>query len=208
MTVPTPETWSTWTAMARRVGGTSTVEHAVELVSKYADSSCVPAVILRRAMLPTTSFVELNAVVLRSVSTLRSWVVSMSSVTVAPSGMSLTAMTAGRTVGTGGGPPAVPPPPPFSSKAIPTNAMTARNTPTSRTSRFERFKFGLPESCDRWQHCSTGERPRDYTNGLGPLGGFSRQRRTAHGDSQGPRNRTEGDRTTPHRTLHGRCEAA
>ena len=40
---------------------------------------------------------------------------------------------------------------------MPTKAMTARNTPTSRTSRFERFKLGLPGSCDRWQHCSTGQ---------------------------------------------------
>jgi hypothetical protein len=74
------------------------------------------------------------------------WVVSMSAVIVTPSGMSLTARTVGNCVGVGVGP--VPPPPlgllPIST-TIPTNAMTARNTPMSRTSRFERFKLGLPE---------------------------------------------------------------
>src|SRR3954470_17863963 len=77
------------------------------------------------------------------------------------------------------------PQPPCNSRTIPTNAMTARNTPTSRTSGFERFKLGLPEPCDRWHHCSTGLGARDYTNGLGPLGGNGRIPRTAQGSSQG-----------------------
>ena len=55
------------------------------------------------------------------------------------------------------------------SSRIPTKATIARKTPTSRTSRFERFKLILPDEwCDRWHHSSTAKRARDYTKGLGP----------------------------------------
>ena len=100
----------------------------------------------------------------------------MSAVTVAPRGMSWAAMTVGSCVGGavlrcpfGWLPP--------SSSTIPTNATTARNTPMSRTRRFERFKLGLPEPCDRWHHCSSAHEARDYTNGLGPLGRIGRKPR-------------------------------
>src|SRR5258706_8364777 len=106
-------------------------------------------------------------------------------------------MTLARTVGGVGWPTVVPPLPGLMLMAMPTKAMTARNTPTSRTSRLERFKLGLPESCDRWQHCSTGERRRDYTNGLGPLGGFGRKPCTLQGGSQGARGDAAVIRTTP-----------
>ena len=57
------------------------------------------------------------------------------------------------------------------SRRIPTKATIARKTPTSRTSRFDRFKLILPDEwCDRWHHSSTAQRARDYTKGLGPLG--------------------------------------
>src|SRR6476469_8032198 len=81
--------------------------------------------------------------------------------------------------------------------AIATKAITARNSPMSRTRRLERFKLGLPESCDRWQHCSTGERRRDYTKGLGPLGRFGRKSCLTQGDSQGLVFLTYAIRTAP-----------
>jgi hypothetical protein len=55
----------------------------------------------------------------------------------------------------------------------------------SRTRRLERFKLDLPETCDRWQHCSTAREPRDYTKGLGPLGRIGRISCVPQGDSQG-----------------------
>ena len=41
--------------------------------------------------------------------------------------------------------------------------------------------------CDRWHHSSTGPEPRDYTKGLGPLGGNGRKSCTAQGILQGRR---------------------
>src|SRR5690349_15019200 len=45
MIVPTPDTWSTWTAIARRPVGTSIVPQPVVLVLKSAASSWAPVVI-------------------------------------------------------------------------------------------------------------------------------------------------------------------
>src|SRR5258705_13364976 len=42
--------------------------------------------------------------------------------------------------------------------------------------------------CDRWHHCSTGQRRRDYTKGLGPLGRFGRKPSVLKGVPQGCRN--------------------
>src|SRR5438045_1509203 len=124
-----------------------------------------------------------NAVALRSVSTFLSAVPTMSAVTRVPRGMSFVAMTVGSVTGAtvcvGDVPPGL-----FSSNAIPTNATTARNTPMSRTRRFERFKLDLPEPCDRWHHCSIEQTACDYTNGLGPLERIGRKTRTKQGDSQ------------------------
>src|SRR6185295_2893901 len=128
--------------------------------------------------------------------TFSSWTVTMSWVTVVPSGMSTTATTVGCVVGAVGWG-LLPGPVPFKVTAIATNATTARNTPMSRTSRFERFKIGLPEPCDRWQHCSIARRRRDYTNGLGPLGRFGRKPRTTQGESQGRVVRNNGVRIRP-----------
>ncbi len=70
---------------------------------------------------------------------------------------------------------------------MPTKATMARKTPTSRTSRLERFKLVLPDEiwCDRWHHSSTASEPRDYTKGLGPLGGNGRKSSVSQGTLQG-----------------------
>ncbi len=39
--------------------------------------------------------------------------------------------------------------------------------------------------CDRWHHSSTAQRRRDYTKGLGPLGGKDRKSCTPQGSLQG-----------------------
>src|SRR5438045_1819717 len=95
-------------------------------------------------------------------------VVTWSAAIRVDSGMSVAATTTGPVVGAIG---VLLSPSPFprASKRIPTNAMIARKTPTSRTRRFERFKLVLPEElrCDRWHHSSTAQEPRDYTKGLG-----------------------------------------
>ncbi len=96
------------------------------------------------------------------------WTVTWSAAMRVPSGMSVVAMTVGSSVGarsacrSGLSP--------RRGSRMPTNATIARKTPTSRTNRFERFKFSLPRGlmCDRWHHCSTAQNARDYTNGLGP----------------------------------------
>ena len=41
------------------------------------------------------------------------------------------------------------------------------------------------EACDRWHHCSTGQEARDYTKGLGPLGGNGRNPCVTQGFLQG-----------------------
>src|SRR5580765_271924 len=76
--------------------------------------------------------------------------------------------------------------------------------PTSRTSRLERFKGGSPGVvCDRWHHCSTARRRRDYTKGLGPLGRFGRKPSVLKGAPQGCRNGPGRDTKRPLRSPGG-----
>ena len=124
--------------------GTVIVPQPVSPVAKSAASSCEFALIGRRATWPMTWLGSPNAVAFR-LATSMVWVVTMSAVTVTPRLMSRVAITVGSCVG---GAVFV-----FDwdrrrsrSSAIPTNAMTARNTPMSRTRRFERFKFRSPRA--------------------------------------------------------------
>ena len=69
---------------------------------------------------------------------------------------------------------------------IPTKATIARKTPTSRTSQFERFKLVLPEECvTGGTTLAPAQKPRDYTKGLGPLGGNGRKSCSVKGKLQG-----------------------
>src|SRR4051812_17452114 len=167
MTVPTPETWSTWTEMQRWCSGQSMSATAPAPPVRSSTVSCAPVPIDLRALRPTIWEVSVRPVGSFAPSS-TVWFWTISAVTTTPSGMSLTAFTTVAVVGTVGvvGLPELLFP---SRTKIATNATAARKTPTSRINRFERFKCVLPEPCDRWHHCSSGQRRRDYTNGLGPL---------------------------------------
>ena len=168
MTVPTPVTWSTWTVIARRPGGTrmSRIWPAWPPVSvrPVMAASLTTAC---RTVWPRTWEVSPNASTSRPASGF-CWTVTISAVMRAPRAMSFVAMTVAASVGSRV---AGSSPPPGRRKRTATNATIARKTPTSKTKRLERFKRALPETwCDRWHHCSIVKEARDYTNGLGPRG--------------------------------------
>ena len=70
---------------------------------------------------------------------------------------------------------------------IPTKATIARKTPTSKTSRFERFKLVLPrrDGVTGGTTLAPPKSRRDYTKGLGPLGRNGRKSCTLQGRLQG-----------------------
>jgi hypothetical protein len=79
--VPTPVTWSTWTVIARLVGGTSMSPIVPAADSpKVSAVSCAPETTGCRTMRPTTWLGSPNALVLRC-SGRRSLFVTMSAVT-------------------------------------------------------------------------------------------------------------------------------
>src|SRR6516165_379777 len=140
MTVPTPETWSTWTAIQRRVAGQLMLVMTPWGGLIAALVTCPPVAIGARAIWPTTCETSVNApgriVVIGTVLTW-TWSARMR----VDSGMSAIATTTGPfglgvpfgwlgLFGLLG----------FARNRMPTNAMTARKTPTSRTRRFERLK--------------------------------------------------------------------
>src|SRR5580765_2395182 len=62
--------------------------------------------------------------------------------------------------------------------------------------------------CDRWHHCSTGQRRRDYTKGLGPLGRFGRKPSVLKGVPQGcPEGLFRTGRRTARPVRTGRFDA-
>ena len=99
MIVPTPETASIWSDMARWPSGTVITGRSALPVLKSAVVSCWPAVTGTRTIWPTTWLGVRDRRPAGARSTGSVSIVSMSSVTRAPSAMSWAAMT----VGCGGG---------------------------------------------------------------------------------------------------------
>src|SRR5664280_1898530 len=122
-----------------------------------------------------------------------SFVVTIAAVMVVPNGMSWAATTMAVVVGAAGVP--VPEPLLLVIRMTPTNATTARNRPISRMSRLLRFKVLLPGlPGDRWHHSSIARWRRDYTKGLGRLGGFG-QKPSASRHPETPARKTEPAKT-------------
>ena len=59
--------------------------------------------------------------------------------------------------------------------------------PDEQDESIRALQVGSPRQrwCDRWHHSSTAQEPRDYTKGLGPLGGNGRKSFVLQGSLQG-----------------------
>src|SRR3954447_25373903 len=130
--------------MQRNVAGQSTFVITPPLVEPIvAPVIWAPAATGWRTTWPITCEGSTNApgvIAARSTTLVVTWSARMR----VESGMSTDATTTGPVVGATGvgvGPP------PRTRTRIPTHATIAKKTPTSRTSRFERFKLVLPEGC-------------------------------------------------------------
>ena len=169
MTVPTPLTWSTWTAIARCPTGTWTSMIApVKPPLRVVAVIWAPVATGWRAIWPTTCDTSVKAPGLIAV---EGDDLGRHLVGADPRRQRDVGWRRRRPDPRSGGLSCPSPAALRTRSRIPTKATIARKTPTSRTSRFERFKLILPDEwCDRWHHSSTAQRARDYTKGLGPLG--------------------------------------